>query len=62
MTTPKKLTESQFKDELFQELWYHVGELYGYYCNYYERDVEDGYEPSMSFFVTYMLDGLAENF
>ena len=62
MTAPEKLTESQFKEELFQELGYHVHELYGYYCNYHDRDVADGYEPSMAFFVTYMLDGLAENF
>lgn len=62
MNTPEKLTESQFKDELFQELEYHVHELYRYYCSYYERDANDGYEPSTSFFVTYMLDGLAENF
>lgn len=62
MTTTEKLTESQFEDEFFSELKYHVHELYRYYCNYYEREVEDEYEPSMSFFVTYVLDGLAENF
>lgn len=55
---PDLMTFEQFQVEFFDELKYHVKELYDRYQDYYEREVADGYDPSIDFFTRLVLDGI----
>lgn len=50
------LTIEQFQEDFFDELKYHVKELYDRYQEYYEREIADEYEPSIEVFTRLVLD------
>ena len=55
---PELLTIEQFEDEFFYELKLYVKELYDRYQEYYERETADGYDASINFFTSLVLDGI----
>jgi len=55
---PELLTIEQFQDEFFYNLKLYTKELYGRYQEYHEREVADGYDPSIDFFTRLVLDGI----